>query len=222
MGKYRLLFLVVSCVLWAGILYGVSKVRPHLMAFDPFNENVVKADKEKKDKPPPPPPPPPPPDKLPPPPPIILDRKTPPIEGIPPPPIQDERIVVEEPPPPPKPVEIQPTEYTAPPAPPPPPPPPPSCTEAPRAAQRTRPFNIDRAYPPRAVENGIEGRVTATLSIDASGEVVGVTINSSTSSIFDGAVQREARRMRYTPARRNCENIPTTVPLDVQFRLDGG
>jgi protein TonB len=173
MAKYRMLFLLISILIWSGILYGVSKVRPHIVTDFLDNLNVVKAEKEKKL--PPPPPPPPPPEKLPPPPP--------------------------------------------PPAPP-PPPPPPSCTEAPKNPRKLRDFNVERAYPQRAVDRGTEGSVRATLQIDATGSVVGVIITSANPpGVFESAVEREARRMRFEPARRNCENVADDYPLEVKFVL---
>jgi TonB family protein len=155
MAKYRLLFILASCLLWTGILYAVSKVRPTLVSDFMDNLNVVKAEREKK------------------------------------------------------------------PPPPPPPPPPPSCTESPKAPRKLRDFNIDRAYPQRAIDRGQEGTVSATLQIDATGAVVGVVINSANPpGVFESAVEREARRMRYEPARRNCENISADADLSVQFKLE--
>ncbi|MEN9873455.1 MAG: hypothetical protein RL186_352 [Pseudomonadota bacterium] len=83
-----------------------------------------------------------------------------------------------------------------------------------------RPFNVERAYPQRAIDRNQEGSVSATLQISATGEVVGVVINSGTPpGVFDSAVEREAKRMKYTPARRNCENVTDEVPLQVKFEL---
>jgi TonB family protein len=106
------------------------------------------------------------------------------------------------------------------PKPPPPPPPPPSCTEQDRGPRQTRAFNIERAYPTRALERGTEGEVSATLRIDASGAVTDVIINSaSPPGTFDSAVDREARRMRFEPARRDCQNVAGDHQMRVQFKL---
>ncbi|GIU66383.1 energy transducer TonB [Candidatus Phycosocius spiralis] len=213
MAKYRMLFLLISILIWTGILYGVSKIRPELVSDFMDNLNVVKAEKEKPK--PPPPPPPPPPEKLPPPPPLV-ERQTRVVVDIPPPPQEEIRETVVRAPP------TQLTDYQPPaPPPPPPPPPPPSCTEGARNARKIRDFNVDRAYPQRAVDRGTEGNVRATLQIDASGSVVGVIITSANPpGVFDSAVEREARRMKFEPARRNCENVADDYPLDVQFKLD--
>jgi protein TonB len=211
MAKYRMLFLLISIFLWSGILYGVSKVRPEIVSDFMDNLNVVKAEKDKPK--PPPPPPPPPPDKLPPPPPLV-ERQTRVIVDIPPPPMEEIRETVVRAPPPPAPVL---TDYQ-PPAP--PPPPPPSCSEGAKNPRKLRDFNIERAYPQRAVDRGTEGNVRATLQIDASGSVVGVIVTSANPpGVFESAVEREARRMRFEPARRNCENVADDYLLDVQFRL---
>jgi protein TonB len=215
MAKYRMLFLLVSIILWSGILYGVSKVRPEIVSDFMDNLNVVKAEKDKPK--PPPPPPPPPPDKLPPPPPLV-ERQTKVVVDIPPPPMEEIRETVVRAPPPPAPAL---TDYQ-PPAPPPPPPapPPPSCTEGARSPRVTRPFNVERAYPQRAIDRGTEGSVTATLQVDASGSVVGVIVTSaSPPGVFESAVEREARRMRFDPARRNCENVSGEHTLPVKFVL---
>jgi protein TonB len=213
-----MLFLLISILIWSGILYGVSKVRPHIVTDFLDNLNVVKAEKEKKL--PPPPPPPPPPEKLPPPPPLV-ERQTKIIVDIPPPPVEEIRETVVRAPPPPAPAL---TDYQPPPPPPPPapppPPPPPSCTEGAKNPRKLRDFNVERAYPQRAVDRGTEGSVRATLQIDATGSVVGVIVTSANPpGVFESAVEREARRMRFEPARRNCENVADDYPLEVKFVL---
>jgi protein TonB len=213
-----MLFLLASILIWSGILYGVSKVSPQIVTDFLDNLNVVKAEKEKKL--PPPPPPPPPPEKLPPPPPLV-ERQTKIIVDIPPPPVEEIRETVVRAPPPPAPAL---TDYQPPPPPPPPapppPPPPPSCTEAPKNPRKLRDFNVERAYPQRAVDRGTEGSVRATLQIDATGSVVGVIVTSANPpGVFESAVEREARRMRFEPARRNCENVSDDYPLEVKFVL---
>lgn len=231
MAKYRLLFILASVFIWGGLLYALSKVRPTLVQDFVDNLTVVKAEKEKKL--PPPPPPPPPPEKLPPPPPLV-ERKTTVVVDIPPPPRDEIRQVVERAPPPPAPALTDyqpPAPPPPPPAPPPPPPPPPppappppppppSCTEADSAARRLRPFNTERAYPQRAIDRGTEGSVTATLQISPAGDVVGVLITAANPpGVFDQAVDREARRMKYAPARRNCQDVADSVTLQASFTL---
>jgi protein TonB len=144
------------------------------------------------------------------------------IVDIPPPPVEEIRETVVRAPPPPAPAltDYQPPAPPPPPPAPPPPPPPPSCTEAPKNPRKLRDFNIERAYPQRAVDRGTEGSVRATLQIDATGSVVGVIITSANPpGVFESAVEREARRMRFEPARRNCENVADDYPLEVKFVL---
>jgi periplasmic protein TonB len=58
------------------------------------------------------------------------------------------------------------------------------------------------------------------LQISDAGDVVGVVITSENPpGVFGSAVDREARRMKYAPARRECANVTDSVPLQVQFKL---
>lgn len=94
------------------------------------------------------------------------------------------------------------------------------CAEGEKNPRKLRDFNWDRAYPQRAVDRGIEGRVWATLQIDATGSVVGfILISADPPGVFESAVEREARRMRFEPARRNCKNVAGDYPLEVTFVL---
>jgi TonB family protein len=96
----------------------------------------------------------------------------------------------------------------------------PVCTEAPTQARKLRPFNVERAWPQSAIDAKIEGTVSATLQISDSGDVVGVVITSENPpGVFGSAVEREARRMKYSPARRDCSNVSDSVPMTVQFML---
>lgn len=225
MGKYRLLFIGISAAFWGLVIWGVSTVRPELLTdlFEP--ENVIKADKDKP-KPPPPPPPPPPDPKLPPPPPLV-ERKTMIVADITPPPQEEVRIVRDEAPPTPAPViDYDPPLPPPPPPPPaapppPPPPPPPTCQERDQPPRPSRPFNVERAYPQRLLERETEGEVSATVRVGADGGVTDVIITGSTPpGAFDSAVDREVRRMRFTPARANCENASGEYQLRVQFRIN--
>lgn len=95
------------------------------------------------------------------------------------------------------------------------------CTEGSRTARLVRGFNVDRAYPQRAIEREQEGSVTAILIIDARGSVGRVNITSSNPpGVFDEAFLREASRLQFAPARNECENVAGTYQLTVQFRLD--
>lgn len=92
------------------------------------------------------------------------------------------------------------------------------CQEAPSSSRLLRPFNVERAYPQRARDQKQEGSVTARLQISNSGDVVGVIIETETlPGVFSSAVDREARRMVFTPARRDCENVSSEYNLEVTF-----
>ena len=96
------------------------------------------------------------------------------------------------------------------------------CSEPPRNPRKLRDFNVERAYPQRAVDRGTEGSVQAILQIDTTGSVVGVIVTSANPpGVFESAVEREARRMRFEPARRNCENVADDYPIQITFVLGG-
>jgi protein TonB len=216
MGKYRIWFILLSAILWSAALWGISKIKPTILT-DIFKDTkAIKTEVE----PPPPPPPPPPPKPDVPPPAKIQEVKTKMVNiDVPPDPVQRDLVVQTTPPPTP----VTNTQVYVPPSPPvvaPVSPPPPSCSERDTGPVQVRGFNVERAYPQRALDQELEGTVRATLQVDANGNVTGVSVNSSSSSVFDSAVQREATRMKYKPARRNCENVSGSASLTVQFKLD--
>lgn len=101
------------------------------------------------------------------------------------------------------------------------PPPPPTCQERDQPPRPSRPFNVERAYPQRLLERETEGEVSATVRVGADGGVTDVIITGSTPpGAFDSAVDREVRRMRFSPARANCENASGEYQLRVQFRIN--
>lgn len=305
MGKYRLLFILISGLFWGGILYAVSTVKPELLTELFEKENIIKADKDEVKKPPPPPPPPPP-EKLPPPPPL-QERQPPLIENV----IPDLTDQIERPEltqetnniqlpeldtrpqqevdtrsclttpgavegptsftgdypdngggaegtvrgtlsvsasgsvtdvsfdsrvspaidaaferqarslrfspatlrcdPVPGTIQVS-ARFTA---------PPPRCQERDQPPRPSRPFNVERAYPQRLLERETEGEVSATVRVGADGSVTDVIITGSTPpGAFDSAVDREVRRMRFSPARANCEDAAGEYQLRVQFRIN--
>lgn len=217
MGKYRGLFILLSAVIWAVLLWGMSKVKPGVFE-EMFDDIAIKVQKDKPKEPPkpPPPPPPPPPDT-----PKLVERKTlSPITIDVPDPV--ERVVVDKTPPPPEPIkEVSPP--TPPPPPPPyvpPPPPPPSCAEKDTPPVRTTAFNTDGAYPARALEDEIEGSANVTAQVSASGSVTSVSISASNPVFNAASVAAEAKRQKYKPARRDCENVAGTHSYTVKFQLN--
>lgn len=213
MSKYRGLFMILSTMIWALALWGISKIKPELLTDMFKDQTAIQADK---DKPKPPPPPPPPKEKLPPPPPLVERETKSPVQVAAPPQQEEVRQTAPVAPPPAPPAPPAPAYE-----PPPPPPPPPSCTESPHNVRVRRGFNIERAYPARAQERDIEGTVQATLNVDASGSVTNVSVTSSNPpGVFESAVEREGMRMTFEPARRDCANVASTYSLSVQFRLE--
>lgn len=82
-------------------------------------------------------------------------------------------------------------------------------------------FDITRAYPPSAVRKRIEGRVKAKLRVDDAGKVRDVMVYENLpAGIFDDAVEREAKKMRYEPAEPSCKNTMREANLWVEFKLE--
>lgn len=202
MGKYRLLFILVSGLFWGGILYAVSTVRPELLTELFEKENIIKADKDEVKKPPPPPPPPP--EKLPPPPPL-QDRQIVLDVDIPPPPREDLTNFTPDPPAVPIPDPIQ--------SPPPPPVDTRSCLTTPGAVDGPTSFTGD--YPDNG--GGAEGTVRGTLSVSASGSVTDVSIDSSVSPAIDAAFRSQARGLRFSPATLRCDPVAGTIQVSARF-----
>ena len=95
----------------------------------------------------------------------------------------------------------------------------PECSENRIAANPRQPFNVERAYPTRLAEDGVTGTVHATWQIDENGNPERIRIDSSTDSGFDAAVIREGMKMKFRPARENCENTDGVYSLYVRFEL---
>lgn len=219
MGKYRGLFILLSAVIWAVLLWGMSKVKPGVFE-ELFDDVAIKVSKDPKKEPPkpPPPPPPPPPDT-----PKLVERKTnAPISIDVPDPV--ERVVVDKTPPPPEPVKEVAHEPPPPPPPPvvyvPPPPPPPSCTEKDSSPTPITSFNTGIAYPARAQEEDMEGTATITSQIDANGNVTSNSISASNPVFNSSSVSAEAKRRKFKPGRSDCKNVSGSYTYTVKFQLN--
>ena len=222
MGKYRGLFLLLSAVIWAFALWGISKIKPAKFFEEILDSVTVQADKDKPK--PPPPPPPPPPEKLPPPPPLV-ERQTKVIVNAAPQPQEEPRNVAKEatniaptndyhpdPPPPPPP--------GPPPPPPPPPPPEPKCKAS--GPVKVSTFDTSDAYPAEASEKEIEGSASIEVSIDTGGRVTNASVVSASNSVFRAAsVLREARSQKFKPAMgADCNPVTSSYTFNVQFKLE--
>lgn len=81
-------------------------------------------------------------------------------------------------------------------------------------------FPIERAYPRTAIERSLQGTVVALVSVDATGAVTGVEFASAhPAGVFESAVEREIRTLRFEPGTSNCEPVAGTVALPITFRL---
>ncbi len=99
-------------------------------------------------------------------------------------------------------------------------PPPPRCTERDQPPRPSRPFNVERAYPQRLLERGVTGEVTANVRVGSDGGVLDVEIlTSNPPGAFDSAVDREVRRMRFSPARQLCQDAVGVYELSVRFGI---
>ena len=82
-------------------------------------------------------------------------------------------------------------------------------------------FDVLRAYPRRAINRGIEGRVKAMLRVDDAGTVRDVMILSNIpAGQFDTAVEHEALKMKYEPAEQACRGKIRERDLWVDFKLE--
>lgn len=76
------------------------------------------------------------------------------------------------------------------------------------------------AYPARARNLGLEGRVDLNVSVDSGGRVTAVEVaRSSGSGILDRAAQSAVATWRFRPALRGGRAVATTVVLPIVFRL---
>lgn len=77
---------------------------------------------------------------------------------------------------------------------------------------------VDPRYPARAASNGIEGFVTLSFGVSASGEVVDVDVlESSPRNTFDSAAKQALRKWRYQPKMVGGSSVAMS---GLQVRLD--
>ena len=76
-------------------------------------------------------------------------------------------------------------------------------------------------YPAALREQGIEGRVVASVTVSASGQVEAVTIRSATDPLFEQAVRAALKRWRFEPARsQSGQAVPSRVQIPFRFRVE--
>lgn len=96
----------------------------------------------------------------------------------------------------------------------------PAPTCPPTAPKKLRSFNIERAYPQRAIDQGIEADVTGDVLVAADGTVSDVQVQrTEQNNIFVDGFIREARRLAFSPATSGCKPIIANYRLSVSFKL---
>lgn len=125
--------------------------------------------------------------------------------------MEDERppAVVNRPPPPPGPVTVPRVD-------------PGPQVRSPAVAVNARPLvRPPPDYPAALRDQDIEGRVVASISVAASGQVESVVIRSATHPLFEQAVRSALKRWRFEPARSaSGQALPDRVQVPFQFRVE--
>jgi protein TonB len=82
---------------------------------------------------------------------------------------------------------------------------------------------VEPAYPPRAMERGIEGWVIVEFTISAAGTVKDPqVVDASPRSVFDRAALRAVRKWKYNPRIENGEAVERSgVKVRLSFDLEG-
>lgn len=74
-------------------------------------------------------------------------------------------------------------------------------------------FDLDRAYPAKAMKRGIEGKVTVEYTVGVSGRVSSLKVlHADQSGYFERAVESEFERMRWYPATDSSCKPVVSVP----------
>jgi protein TonB len=75
-------------------------------------------------------------------------------------------------------------------------------------------------YPPALKRQKIEGRVTVVFVVDRSGNVVAPRVEKSSHPDFDKPALDAIRRWKFTPGRRNGEEVQVRVRAPLIFSID--
>jgi TonB family protein len=81
------------------------------------------------------------------------------------------------------------------------------------------------AYPPSLFRDGVEGTVILRMFVDETGAVVGdstIVAESSGYPALDSAALAGVTEMRFAPARRDGEPVPTVFLQPVHFQVPNG
>lgn len=88
--------------------------------------------------------------------------------------------------------------------------------------ERAQPLNqVDLAYPPQALADGIEGAVTLRLRIDYHGVLREATVvGARPAGVFEEAALEAVQRLRFRPALRNGVAVSSVKTIEVPFYPD--
>ena len=76
------------------------------------------------------------------------------------------------------------------------------------------------AYPQEALDTGLEGTVTARVTIDRCGEVAHAEIVESSATVFEQPVLTALQLTAFHPARAGTLFIASRLLIPYEFRLD--
>lgn len=97
----------------------------------------------------------------------------------------------------------------------------PKCIVADGPMQIYRSFNVERAYPARAIEREKSGRVSLLLRIDEHGDVISAQFTQISDEIFRSEqILNIARQMKFYPKITNCLTEAFDYNMTVSFFLD--
>jgi TonB family protein len=80
-------------------------------------------------------------------------------------------------------------------------------------------LNLHIQYPPEAREQGIEGRLELTFTVDKEGDVHHITVSKSLHPLCDSVAVEALRSVRFRPATHNGSPIPVRMNLPIRFEL---
>jgi periplasmic protein TonB len=75
-------------------------------------------------------------------------------------------------------------------------------------------------YPPRALDQGLEGTVTALITIDTLGRVTQVLVEKSAGTDFDHVVMASVRTTHFRPPVRQGRRVAAKFRRPYEFRLE--
>ena len=75
-------------------------------------------------------------------------------------------------------------------------------------------------YPPEAKRRGIEGQVTAIVSVNEKGNVTAVKVVKSAGYGFDELAVEAFKKWKFSPKEENCSPVSTKIRYNYKFTLD--